>query len=117
MSNGWYPCRRLVLTFTIQFSPLQETTQTPMNLPRKAAQVASLPRLHCRTLSPASRGHTCGDAGPDSGSGAASPAAAAQAADPAATAPGVLDVKDFTAWTPGTWELLPWDEIDFPKDT
>ncbi len=34
----------------------------------------------------------------------------------AAAAPGVLDMKDFTAWTQGTWELLPWDEIHFPKD-
>jgi hypothetical protein len=54
-----------------------------------------------------------GDAGQNSG--AASPAAAAQAADPVATAPGVL-TKDFTTWTPGTWELLPWDEIHLPKD-
>jgi hypothetical protein len=30
--------------------------------------------------------------------------------------PGVLDVKDFTTWTPGTWELLPWEEIHLPKD-
>jgi hypothetical protein len=53
-----------------------------------------------------SRGRTGGDAGPDSGRGAASPPPA-QAADPATTAQGVLDVKDFTTWTPGTWELLP----------
>ncbi len=63
-----------------------------------------------------SRGSTGGDAGPDSGRGAASPAAAAQAVESAATAPGVLDVKDFRSWTPGTWELLPWDEIHFSKD-
>jgi hypothetical protein len=48
--------------------------------------------------------------------GAASPATATQAADPAATAPGVLDVEDFTTWTPGTWELLQWDENHLPKD-
>ena len=40
------PCRRLVLTLTIPFSPLPETTQKPMNPPRKAAQAALLPRLH-----------------------------------------------------------------------
>ncbi len=62
------------------------------------------------------RGRISNDAGPESGRGAASPAAAAQAVDPATTAPGVLDVKDFTTWTPGTWELLPWDEIHLPKD-
>ncbi len=63
-----------------------------------------------------SRGRTGGDAGPDSGRSATSPAAAAQAADPAATAAGVLDVKDFTIWTPSTWELLQWDEIHLPKN-
>ncbi len=57
--------------------------------------------------------------GRTAGAGAASPAAAGPAADPpaaAAAAPCVLDVKDFTTWTPSTWELLPWDEIHFPKD-
>jgi hypothetical protein len=64
-----------------------------------------------------SRGRTGVAAGPDSGGSATSPAAAAPAADPpAAAAPGVLDVKDLTTWTQGTWELLSWDEIHFPKD-
>ncbi len=44
------PYRRLVLTLTIPFSPLPETTQMPMNPPRKAAQAALLPRLHRRWL-------------------------------------------------------------------
>ncbi len=55
MSNGHYPCSRLVLTLTIPFSPLPETTQTPMNPPRRAAQAALLPRLHRHGLRVRSR--------------------------------------------------------------
>ena len=28
----------------------------------------------------------------------------------------VLDVNDFTTWTPDTWALLDWDTIAFPID-
>jgi hypothetical protein len=130
MSNG--RCRRRKIVLTLPLSPLLAVTQPPMNPPRKTAQAAALPRRRRREPAPVagrlrlncsgllqSRGRTGGGAGPDSSGGATSPAAAATASDPpaaAAAAPGVLDMKDFTSWTPSTWELLPWDEIHFPKD-
>ena len=28
----------------------------------------------------------------------------------------IIDVSDFTTWTPDTWALLDWDSIAFPSD-
>ena len=28
----------------------------------------------------------------------------------------MLDVDDFTTWSPATWHLLPFDKISFPSD-
>ena len=46
---------------------------------------------------------------------AAAPAAPAPAPAPAGASP-ILDVNDFTTWTPDTWALLDWDTIAFPSD-
>ena len=48
--------------------------------------------------------------------GAAAPAGAAAAGAAAAGAGPILDVNDFTTWTPDTWALLDWDTVAFPSD-
>ncbi len=55
-----------------------------------------------------------GAAAPDTAAAAA--AVSGGAAPPAATAPGVLDMHDFTTWGPDTWGLLLLDELKFPTD-
>ena len=61
-----------------------------------------------------------GDASPveDAAEAAPAGAAAAGAAAPAGAAAhaDILDVNDFTTWTPDTWALLDWDTIAFPSD-